>query len=108
MWQNDSTGTSGLRCADSGHGYAGSGTEAQDERCAGIWAGGGTADDRANLGSFNACSMWDLPACFFKLFFDNEVFFLLANNTNAYAAARGAGPAGQSSMGWGALYTSNS
>ena len=59
--QNDSTGKSGLRCADSGHGYAGSGSgaEVQDERCAGIWAGCITADDRANLGSSNARPMWD-------------------------------------------------
>jgi hypothetical protein len=34
---------------------------------------------------------WDLPSRVFELFFDDEVFEMLAKNTNEYAKARGAG-----------------
>ena len=33
----------------------------------------------------------DMPARFFKLFFDNGMFEVLTQNTNAYAQARGVG-----------------
>jgi hypothetical protein len=75
-----------------------------DERCAGSgnpWAGGSTAENRANLGSeFASADGWDIPARFFKLFFNMSVFSLLAANTNAYAKARGAGPEGTIAKDW--------
>ena len=42
-------------------------------------------------GGEDAEARWDLPLLFFKLFFSEEVFEQLAANTNAYAAAEGAG-----------------
>jgi hypothetical protein len=69
-----------------------------DERCAGEWAGGSTAEDRASIGAGGSNWMWDTPARFFKLFFDNGMFEVLAQNTNAYAQARAAG--GDIARGW--------
>jgi chemotaxis protein histidine kinase CheA len=68
-------------------------TSAAEGATSGAWAGGSTGSDRANIAATGEGpkTTWDLPGRFFKLFFDRQVFEMLAENTNAYARARGAG-----------------